>query len=111
MLWGKHYFNRTYLSGHVEHYRYALRRAPTPPWGVPCSGYSGLIPFFRDRNIPILVPFGAMSFSIIVEWLILSKHFSMSSSNTRLSIPWALELRFKNSIFCASCAERPGLNP
>jgi hypothetical protein len=33
----------------------------TPPCGVPCSGNSGLIPVFRQRNIPVLMPFGAMS--------------------------------------------------
>ena len=41
----------------------------------------------------------------------LSKHFSISSSITRFSIPLALEFKLLNSCICASCAERPVLNP
>ncbi len=45
----------------------------TPPCGVPCEGYSGLTPASRHRKIPSLMPNGAMSRSMIDEWLILSK--------------------------------------
>ena len=89
----------------------ANRGLTTDPCGVPCSGYSGLTPAFRHRAIPCLIFLGAMSLFRIAVWLIRSKHFSISSSMTRLSIPFALELRFKNRYFCASCAERPVLNP
>jgi hypothetical protein len=59
----------------------------TPPCGVPCSGNSGLVPAFKQRNMPALMPLGAIRFSIIVVWLIRSKHFSISSSITLLLIP------------------------
>ena len=96
----------------LEHYRYALRSAPTPPCGVPCSGNPGLTPDLRQQKIPVLMPFGAMSLSIVDEWLILSKHFSMSSSSiTRFSIPLLFERRLWNSFFWASCAALPVLNP
>ena len=35
VLWGKHYLNPWVPFFEVEYYRYALRRAPVPPWGVP----------------------------------------------------------------------------
>jgi len=62
-----------------------LRTTPTPPWGVPCSGNSGLTPALRQRKIPFFMPCGAMRLSMIAVWLILSKHFSISSSMTRFS--------------------------
>ena len=38
----------------------------TPPCGVPCSGNPGLTPDFRQRNIPVLMPLGAMCRSIML---------------------------------------------
>lgn len=46
-----------------------------------------------------------MRLSIMVVWLILSKHFSISSSMTRLLIPFELDFRFSCRIFWASCAD------
>src|SRR5205823_7542574 len=40
VLWGKHYLNPWVPLFEVEYYRYALRRAPIPPWGVPVSGWT-----------------------------------------------------------------------
>ena len=90
---------------------FARRGLTTPPCGVPCSGNSAFIPAFKHRKIPSFRQEGAIKLSIIELCEILSKHFSISSSITLLSIPFALEFRFENRYFCASCAERPVLNP
>ena len=42
---------------------------------------------------------------MMVVWLILSKHFSISSSMTRLLIPLQMERRLICRIFWASCAD------
>jgi hypothetical protein len=85
MLWGKHYLNQTYPSSYVEHYRYALRCAHTPPWGVPSMGSSlsnpTLTPAFRAFHTPFLYCFGKQTVCINYLWSILSKHFSISSSS------------------------------
>ncbi len=99
------------VLAHLEHYHCTLRSAPTPPCGVPCSGNPGFTPDLRQRKIPVLMPIGAMSLSMMDEWLILSKHFDISSSMTRFSIPRLWLCKFAYKIFCASCAERPVLNP
>jgi hypothetical protein len=42
VLWGQHDLSRVAPFYSVEHYRYALRRAPMPPCGVPVSVSSTL---------------------------------------------------------------------
>ena len=83
----------------------------TPPCGVPWSGNPIFVPALRHRKIPSFNPEGAIRLSMIAEWLIRSKHFSISNSITRLLIPFTLELRLSNRYFWALCAERPVLNP
>ncbi len=85
--------------------------SPLPLAGLRSSVNSELTPDFKHRNIPVFIPVGAMSRSIMDEWLILSKHFSISSSITRFSNPFDVERRLSNRYFCALCAERPVLNP
>lgn len=45
----------------------------TPPWGVPCSGNSGLTPVFRHFHSPVLIAAGAITRAISALWSIRSK--------------------------------------
>ena len=65
----------------------------------PVKGIRSLTPALRQRYIPVLIPIGAMSRSIIDVWLILSKHFSISSSRIRFSLPLLIERRLLNRTF------------
>lgn len=71
----------------------------TPPWGVPCFGNSGLMPDFQHLHNPDLIYCGAITRFISSLWLILSKHFSMSSSKILFIVPLPWEFRFWNQNF------------
>ena len=66
VLWGKHYLNPWVPLFEVEYYRYALRRAPIPPWGVPvmvaCTSPRYMTPARRNFQSRSLMSLSATRF-------------------------------------------------
>ena len=77
-----------YLFTSFENYHYALRSAPTPPWGVPSWVGNNLpsitTPDFNQALICLVKVGNVLSLANSFVWLIRSKHFVISASKTYL---------------------------